>query len=75
MIPSSAVTTMNKPKAGKRAARIVVTPEERYRLINDAAYFREARHQRESDKPGDAAGSWCEVEAEIDTVLKQHHAK
>ena len=65
---------MNKPKAGKRAPRVVVTPEERYRLINDAAYFREAKHHRVSGKP-DAAGSWCEVEAEIDTVLKQHHAK
>ena len=66
---------MNKPKAGRRAARVVVTPEERYRLINDAAYFREAKHQCVSGKPGDVTGSWCEVEAEIDTVLKQHHAK
>ena len=63
-----------KRKAGKPAPRVVVTPEERYRLINDAAYFREVKHQSESGKP-DVAGSWCEVEAEIDTVLTQHHAK
>jgi hypothetical protein len=64
----------DKRKTKTRAPRVVVTPEERYRLINDAAYFREVKHQSESSKP-DVTGSWCEVEAEIDTVLKQHHAK
>jgi hypothetical protein len=64
----------NNRKTRARTPRVAVTPEERYRLINDAAYFREVKHQRESGKP-DVAESWCEVEAEIDKVLKQHHAK
>lgn len=64
----------NKREAKTRVPRVVVTPAERYRLINDAAYFREVKHKSESGKL-DVAESWCEVEAEIDTVLKQHHAK
>ncbi len=51
-----------------------VTPEERYHMINDAAYFRALKHRQETGAPEDQAGSWCEVESEIDSVLKKHHA-
>jgi hypothetical protein len=51
-----------------------VTPEERYHMINDAAYFRSLKHRQESGCAEDEAQSWCEVEAEIDDVLKKHHA-
>ena len=52
---------------------VEITAEERYHLINDAAYFRATgrRHNRRSDDDTQAE-SWCEVEAEIDSVLKQH---
>jgi len=51
-----------------------VTPEERYHMINDAAYFRTLKHLQESGHAEDDAEAWCEVEAEIDDVLKKHHA-
>ena len=51
-----------------------VTPEERYHMINDAAYFRRLNHRREGGTPEEQAGSWCEVESEIDSVLKKHRA-
>ena len=65
---------MKKTPAKKRAPQPVVTPEERYHMINDAAYFRLLRHRQETGCADDQAASWCEVEAEIDEVLKTHHA-
>ena len=62
---------MRKSTPRKRAPRIVVTPEERYPMLNDAAYFRVLRRrQAGSDYAEDPAESWCEVQAEIDAVLK-----
>jgi hypothetical protein len=52
-----------------------VEPEQRYHLINDAAYFRAMGRRLQTGKVEDQADSWCEVEAEIDAVLKRHHAK
>ena len=63
-----------KPAAPKDAPPLVVTPEERYHMINDAAYFRALKHHEETGAPEDEAGSWSEVESEIDGVLKKHHA-
>lgn len=64
-----------KKTAKHPAPPIEVTAEERYHLINDAAYFRSLQHRAEAKHPEDEAASWCECEAEIDGVLKQHHAK
>ena len=51
-----------------------MTPEERYHMINDAAYFRSLKHRQEAGCAEDEAQSWCEIESEIDDVLKKHHA-
>jgi hypothetical protein len=65
---------MKKPATKKRVVRPAVTPEQRYHMINDAAYFRALKHQLETGEAEDQAESWCEVEAEIDAVLKHQHA-
>ena len=65
---------MKKSTPERRVPRVAVTPEERYHMINDAACFRALRHQRETGSAEDQAECWCEVEAEIDAVLKRHHA-
>jgi hypothetical protein len=65
---------MRKPAPKKRAPRVAVTPEQRYHMINDAAYFRAIKHQLESGQAEDPAEFWCEVEAEIDTVFKHRNA-
>jgi hypothetical protein len=67
---------MKKSTATKgRAPPVVVTPEPRYHMISDAAYFRTLKHQQETGEADDEAESWCEVEAEVDEILKRHHAK
>jgi hypothetical protein len=65
---------MKRTTARKSPPPPVVTPEERYHMINDAAYFRALKHRQETGVPDAAAESWCEVESEIDGVLKKHHA-
>ena len=65
---------MKRTTSRKSAPQPVVTPEERYHMINDAAYFRALKHRQEAGAPEDQAESWCEVESEIDSVLKKHHA-
>ncbi|MEO8441298.1 MAG: hypothetical protein ABI547_02310 [Betaproteobacteria bacterium] len=66
---------MKAKHTSKPAPPIEITAEERYHLINDAVYFRSLQHQSGTEHPADQAESWCEVESEIDGVLKQHHAK
>jgi hypothetical protein len=66
---------MKPKKSTQQAPPLEITAEERYHLINDAAYFRSLQRQKEAARPADQAGSWCEAEAQIDEVLKQHHAK
>ena len=62
---------MKAKKSSKRVSLPVeITAEERYHLINDAAYFRSLQHQTETEHSEDQAESWCEVESEIDEVLK-----
>jgi len=62
---------MRKRKAVKPAVPVEVTPEERYHLINDVAYFRAIERARRSGKSEDPAESWCEAEAAIDAVIKR----
>ena len=66
--------TMMKKTASRPAAPPVVTPEERYHMINDAACFRSLKLRQKAGRAADEAEAWCEVEAEIDDVLQQHHA-
>jgi hypothetical protein len=66
---------MKAKQTGKPAPPVEITAEERYHLINDAAYYRSLQHQTGVGHPEDTATAWCEVELEIDGVLKQHHAK
>ena len=51
---------------------IGIPPETRFHLINDAAYFRGLQKARADGGAVDHAGAWCEVEAEIDAVIRKH---
>jgi len=57
--------------SGKTAAARglgVVTPEQRYRMICDAAYF---RAERRGFVGGNAVQDWLDAEAEIDELLRE----
>ena len=74
-----------KPKAARQPAKAkesmataqpaaplaVVTPEQRYRMICDAAYF---RAERRGFVGGSALQDWLEAEAEIDALLREMQA-
>jgi hypothetical protein len=64
--------TVKKPKANADPVKLEITPEIRFHLINDAAYFREMQNIIAGKKPCDSARAWCEVEAEIDAVIRKH---
>ena len=67
---------MKSKKGTPPVPPVEVTAEERYHLINDAAYFRAPG--RRKPLPGgsdEQAEPWCDVESEIDTILEQHHVK
>lgn len=49
------------------ASPVRVTPEQRYHMIAEAAYF---RAQRRGFSGGDPAQDWLEAEAEIDRILQ-----
>ena len=51
--------------AGVRAAVILVSDEQRYRMIAEAAYFRAESHQFKSDPVRD----WIEAEADVAALL------
>lgn len=69
-------TTATKSTVSKKAkTRAVigggippVTPQQRYRMISEAAYF---RAEKRGFVGGDTAQDWLEAEAEIDRILKQ----
>jgi hypothetical protein len=65
---------MKTKKRVRPPVRIEVTPEDRFHLINDAAYFRMLRRGRRRDDATDEAGCWEEVEGEIDSILAAHRA-
>lgn len=60
-----------KNKAAKPNGATSITPEQRYRMICDAAYF---RAERRGFIGGNTADDWTAAEAEIDSLLisKQH---
>jgi chromosome segregation ATPase len=55
--------------AAKRATgnRVTLTPEQRYHMIAEAAYF---RAERRGFIGGDPAQDWLDAEAEIDRILQ-----
>lgn len=50
---------------------VTITPEQRYRMISDAAFF---RAERRGFVGGDAAQDWHDAEAEIDMIIKNMRA-
>ena len=78
--PSSPKTVAAKPakskatvakKAAKGNGKALITPEQRYRMICDAAYFRAERRGFVGGHPGD---DWVAAEAEVDELLRSIHA-
>lgn len=68
----SRTTTRSSPKAAVLAAAAIqskvssITPEQRERMIAEAAYYR-AEHR--GFQSGDPQQDWLEAEAEIDQML------
>ena len=63
--PASTITPA-EPK--HEAASGTATPEQRYQMIAEAAYF---RAEKRCFSSGDPANDWLEAEAEIDRILQQ----
>jgi Protein of unknown function (DUF2934) len=55
-----------KPKKSEK--KTPVTPEQRYQMIAEAAYF---RAEKRGFVGGDVSQDWLEAEAEIDSILKK----
>jgi hypothetical protein len=53
------------PRARKRAEKPAVSPEQRYRMVQDAAYYIAEKH----GFTGDNHGFWLQAEQEIDAQL------
>ena len=66
---------MKNPSTKKRMPCVQISPEQRCNMINDLAYFRAWKQRQDTGKIVDQAVSWCQVEVEIDAVLKRHHIK
>ena len=62
----TAKTAPAKGKAGKSNGATPITPEQRYRMICDAAYF---RAERRGFIGGNSAEDWTAAEVEIDGLL------
>ena len=59
---------MSKTKSTTiRSEKADVTPEERYRMIAEAAYF---RAEKRGFTGGDVVNDWIQAEAEIDHLLQ-----
>jgi len=54
------------PPKPKEAIKANCTPEQRYRMIQEAAYF----HAEKAGFAGDSLEFWCVAEKEIDAKLK-----
>lgn len=74
-VTASKSTAAAKSAAPKKSAsakkgngHTTVSPEQRYRMICDAAYF---RAERRGFVGGNPAQDWLEAEAEIDLMLKK----
>lgn len=63
----SAQSLSKKSKRGGNSQSVDVTPEERNRLIAEAAYYRAEQH---GFNPESQVDDWLAAEAEVDTMLK-----
>jgi len=64
----SAAAKKVTPKASTVEKEKPVTPEQRYQMIAEAAYF---RTEKRGFVGGDSAQDWLEAEVEIDRILQQ----
>ena len=62
-------------KRVRTAKRVVITPEQRYHMVNDAAHFRSGKPGDRKGKPEDPAENWAKAQSDIDKVLKKHHTR
>lgn len=67
---TTAMKSQQETSAGQR--KMSVTPEERYQMIAEAAYY---HAESRSFVMGDPAQDWLEAEAEIDRILQHPSAK
>jgi Protein of unknown function (DUF2934) len=66
---ASSVDEVVKVAKPRRVAtkKVVVTPEERYKMVAAAAYF---HAEKRGFQPGNTVADWAAAEAEIDLMLK-----
>ena len=64
-------TVAKKAPSRKKAAPVLITPEERMRMIEQAAYFRAEK----AGFSGDPHQHWVDAEAEVDALLGPKPAK
>ena len=65
--PVAAKAAAPKKPAAKRAAKSAITPEQRYCMVAEAAYFHAERH----GFLGDPVQDWIAAEAEIAALLSK----
>lgn len=65
---------MPKKVVRKRRNRVVVSPEQRFHMVEDAAFFRAEKQRGKYGAAGDQDRCRCEAEAAIDAILKRRHA-
>ncbi|WMJ10127.1 DUF2934 domain-containing protein [Nitrosomonas sp. sh817] len=63
---STAAPEKTAQAVAEQPNRPLVSPEERYRMIAEAAYY---RAEKRGFAGGDTAEDWREAEAEIDRIL------
>jgi hypothetical protein len=71
VVKKTTPATAAQPRAERRvslAPVAKVTPEERYRMIADAAYY---RAERRNFEPGHEHEDWLAAEAEVEEVLRR----
>ena len=66
--PKSAAAKKSRPGSPASEQKMPVTPEQRYQMITEEAYF---RAEKRGFVGGDPALDWLEAEAEIDRIIQQ----
>jgi CHASE3 domain sensor protein len=67
-VAKSSIATESKLETSTGEKMLSITPEERYRMIAEAAYF---HAERRGFISGDTARDWLDAEAEIDRILQK----
>ena len=71
-VKSKSVSKKNSTVSAAVLKKWSVTPEKRYQMIAEAAYF---RAEKRGFVMGDAAQDWLEAEAEICGILQEHNIR